>query len=173
MELIQTVTVGSGGATSISFSSIPATFTDIVLVYSLRGSASSTDDNVYLTVNGSVTNINGRYLYGNGSSAASDNWANYNLIDYIPGNTTTSNTFGNGSVYFPNYGGSTNKSFSVDSVGENNATAARQSLIAGLVNTTSAITSLSIKPNGTNTFMQYSTASLYGILKGSGGATVS
>jgi hypothetical protein len=90
----------------------------------------------------------------------------------MPSSSQTSNTFLSGALYLPNYAGSTQKSFSVDSVGENNSTTAYQVLTAGLYNQTTAITALSVLTYGSS-LVQYSTASLYGILKGSGGASVS
>ena len=89
-----------------------------------------------------------------------------------PGANATSNTFGNTSVYIPNYAGSTNKSVSSDAVTENNATTASQQILASIWNNTSAITSIFVSDTGSN-LVQNSTASLYGILRGSGGATVS
>lgn len=172
--LISSVTVGSGGAASIDFTSIPGTYTDLILVLSLRGSYSTTYglDNIYITTNSSITNINAKRLYGNGASASSEGWTNYFAAGYINGSGTTANTFSNNQIYFPNYSGTTNKTFSHDGVSETNATNTYQELIAGVINTTSAITSLKLTQNA-GTFVQYSTAYLYGLTKGSGGATVS
>ena len=52
---IQTVTVGSGGASSIDFTSIPQTYTDLCLVYSAR--LTTTDTNWRLKINGSASSI--------------------------------------------------------------------------------------------------------------------
>ena len=65
--------------------------------------------------------------------------------------------------YIHNYAGSTNKSVSVDAVGEANATYAEMDLLAGLWSNTDAITSVSIKPNIGSNFVIYSTAYLYGV----------
>jgi hypothetical protein len=76
-------------------------------------------------------------------------------------------------IYIPNYTGSTAKSVSVDGVMENNATYAAAGIIAGLWNDTAAVTSVSISSE-VATLVQYSSATLYGILKGtSNGVTVS
>ena len=101
-----------------------------------------------------------------GSYTITDNF----VFDTI-GNTATANTFNSTTFYIPNYAGSTNKSFSFDQVNENNTTAANQVLGSVLWSNTAAITSISLTSPGYN-FVQYSTASLYGITKGSGGATV-
>jgi hypothetical protein len=173
MTLISTTTVGSGGATEITFSSIPQTYTDLYLVVSARSTGSTTNETVILKFNGVTTNQTSRSLLGDGGSASSPAYSNL-LIRDIPGASSTSNTFGSSSIYIPNYAGSTNKSVSVDHVNENNSTNAYfQDIFAGLWSSTAAITSVTYKPNDGGNLAQYSTASLYGILKGSGGATVS
>ena len=172
MTLISTVTVGSGGAASIDFTSIAGTYTDLLLVISGRtDKATVVYDDCYIKFNTSSANFTHRRLEGNGSTASSGNAAS-GLIGESAASGATSNTFANIAVYIPNYVGSTNKSYSADSVQESNQTASYQDIIAGLWSQTAAITSISIY-NGVGNFVQYSTASLYGITKGSGGATVS
>ena len=154
-KLIASSTVGSGGASSITFSSIPQTYTDLVIKASLRGSNTTTTFAVQ--INGStVTSV--IRLYGGGSSAASDLFNEH----YIDPSDFTASTFGNTELYFPNYTSTVNKSFSVDSVGENNATQAYMNFGANLFSTSSAITSLTLLRTSGN-FAQYSTATLYGI----------
>jgi hypothetical protein len=77
----------------------------------------------------------------------------------------TANTFGNTSIYIPNYRSSAAKSFSVDAVTENNATLAYQNIQAGLWNNSAAITSISISFLSGGNWAQGSSASLYGIRK--------
>lgn len=168
--LISSVTVGAGGASSISFSAIPASFTDLYLVYSCRTALAAAADDLYLTINGSTTSFTRRYLRGNGSSVTSASGSN-NAVGMHEANSATSNVFDNGLICLPNYAGSTNKSFSIDVVTEDNSGLAYQFMMAGLWSNTSAITSLTISGNASYT--QYSTAYLYGLQKGSGGATVS
>jgi hypothetical protein len=174
MTLISTVTVGSGGAASIDFTGIVGTATDLVLLLSLRATTdvAGTYNFVNMNVNSSGTNFNRRLLQGTGSSAASFSDTTDRQIALINGNSSTASTFSNHSVYFPNYSGSTQKSFSVDSVHETNATAAYQQLQAIIWPSTAAITSLTLTPTSGN-FAQHSLASLYSVTKGSGGATVS
>jgi hypothetical protein len=158
-ELIASSTVGSGGAASITFSGIASTWTDLVLKFSLRTDASLGQDNVKLYINGGTANqyLTTKDVRGNGSAASSAS-----EVMVINGNTATSNTFGNGEIYLPNYAGSTNKSMSADSVSENNATTAFTFLNALLWSQTSAITSIAIG-SATGNLMQYSTAYLFGI----------
>ena len=155
------VTVGSGGAASIDFSSIPTTYTDLVVKISGRTNLAAVSDFYRMKLNNSSTSFSGRYLYAAGSgSPASGTETNY--AGPVPGATSTTSTFGNVEIYIPNYAGSTNKSFSVDAVAENNATLAEMALYAGLWSNTSAINQITITPNASS-FLQYSTAYLYGV----------
>lgn len=166
---IASVTVGSGGASSISFNSIPSSYTDLNLVLSARSSGSSTSvDYVAIQFNSSGgTAYSDRRLEGTGSAASSTLDTNQNVIYsawIVNGNASTSSVFGNASIYIPNYAGSNYKSVSIDGVTENNATGAYATLTAGLWANTSAITSIALTL-GNGNFVQYSTATLYGIKK--------
>jgi len=172
---IATVTVGSGGAANIEFLSIPGTMTDLMVELSGRSSRTGyADDEVILRFNGSTSGYSYKELQGNGSSASSFGNTNNGIYrGAVPANNATSSTFSNNLIYIPNYAGSTNKSVSLDTTAENNATGTRMVIIAGLWSNTAAITSLTLTPE-VGTFVQYSTATLYGITKGSlAGVTVS
>ena len=166
MQHIETVTVGSGGAASITFSAIPDTFTDLIVVCSLRGNrADSTDYLPYVKFNGSTTGYSSRNLTGFGSSASS----NTSLVGLFNAANSTANTFGNMTIYIPNYRSAVAKSYSVDAVGENNATEAGQRITAALWTGTAAITSIELDPNFGSLLLEHSSASLYGITAGSDG----
>ena len=157
--LIASNTVGSGGAASITFSSIPSTYTDLAIKVSFRNTADNA--NWQLSFNGVTTNLSDIAVGGNG--AAANSYSDATLIyGFICRSTNTANTFSNSDIYIPNYAGSTYKSISMDSVTENNATTAFAYLTAGLWQSTSAITSVVMTPTSGN-FAQYSTAYLYGI----------
>ena len=158
MTLIASVTVGSGGAATIDFTSIPSTYTDLCLKLSAR--STTTDEYCNISFNGVTTNLSGIYLYG---SIATPTSGSLVPIFYTDSSATTANTFGNGEIYIPNYSGSANKSMSIDSVTENNATGASKILQAGLWSNTSAINRITLTHSGTGIFVQYSTAYLYGI----------
>lgn len=166
MTLISTVTVGTTAPSYISFASIPQTYTDLLFVVSARYTVDQVDG--ILGINGSGANGSFRRLIGSGSGASSSSGSTMNL--FINPSSATANTFGNTSIYITNYTAATNKAISVDSLNENNATAAYAGIFADLWSNTAAITSVDI---GGYALAQYSTASLYGILKGSGGASVS
>lgn len=171
--LIEHIEVGSGGAATIEFDSIPQDATDLCFLVSMRSTTSGSEhENINLTFNASGSDFSFRMLRGSGSAASSAS-ESVPFFAYAPRNGTTSNTFGNAILYIPNYAGSTNKSYSVDFVTEANQTGSWQAIVAGLWSNTAAITSVVFAPV-TNNFAQYSSATLYGITKGSsGGVTVS
>lgn len=161
---IASVTVGAGGASSISFSSIPSTYTDLKLVCSIR--TNSADVGVFVYLNGDTTNGNysTRRLIGDGSSASS---ASYSAPYWVYTDSTgeTASTFASGEIYLPNYtDSSAAQSISSESVMENNATGALATMQAGLWNTTSAVNAVQLNTIS-GSFVQYSTAYLYGIKK--------
>lgn len=163
-RLISSVTVGSGGQANIEFTSIPATYTDLVLKLSARSARAAERDSVELQFNNNTSGYSGRTVNGNGASAGSNTCygtSSINRMD-VNGTTSTSNTFSNIEFYIPNYTGSNYKSVSIDSVYEDNTTNAFQYCIAGLWSNTAAITSIKLGLE-ISTYTQYSTAYLYGI----------
>jgi hypothetical protein len=167
MTLIETKTLGAE-ATAINFTSIPQTFTDLFFVLSLRDALNGNSNNTILAINGSTANGTGRNLVGTGSSADSGS-DNLIFLASTSSNTSTANTFGNASIYIPNYTSSANKSISMDAVTENNGTAALQEIRASLWSNSAAITEIEFRTNATVNYRVGSTISLYGILKGSDG----
>lgn len=162
---INSNTVGSGGVSSVTFSSIPSTYTDLMLRISARdGRPTLAVSDIFFNINGTGvgTNISGRYLYGNGVSAASTTVTSNGELAFGDGNGATSNTFGSADVYIPNYAGSNYKPVLSDSASETNATAGYNLLLVGLWSSTSAITSIAMTPFSGN-FAEYSTFYLYGI----------
>jgi hypothetical protein len=162
---IASSTVGSGGVASITFSSIPATYTDLCLKINARSTSSSGAAWNYIEVrpNGATTNGTWLQLFGNGSSAGSGNGSGL-LAAYGNDSSATGSVFGNSETYLPNYASSLNKSMSNDAVTENNATSAIASFFGTLWSQTTAISSLTLVFN-TGNFAEYSTATLYGISK--------
>ena len=169
MTLIETKTLGTDAA-GLAFTSIPQTYTDLMILFSVRTTRTSQiADLVALKINGATTNQAERELFGAGSGSASSSAATGAIYVYSNGPTSTSNTFSNSSIYFPNYTGATNKRVSIDSVFETNATTAYQAIISGLWSSTAAITSLEFYSYYSANLVTGTTASLYGILKGSDG----
>ena len=164
-----TVTVGSGGTSSIDFNSIPSTYTDLVIKTSLRTNRSGFPaDPINISLNGSTSNFNYRRIIGGGSGSAASDSGSTGTVTRADASTATASSFSNGEIYIPNYAGSSYKSLSGDVVTENNSTAsgdAYAELYATLWTNTAAITSISLTSVTSSNFVQYSTASLYGIKK--------
>jgi hypothetical protein len=156
MVAIQTVTVGSGGAASIDFTSIPQTYTDLIFKGSVMNSQGIANT-ITVAFNNSTANFSGRWLEGNGSSVVSGTTTNW-----IASSNDVTSTPSNWEVYIPNYTSSNNKSYSTDSVVEANATLAYATLIAGLWSNTSAINRVTFTQTGSN-FRQNSQVTLYGV----------
>lgn len=164
-ELIASSTVGSGGAADITFSSIPATFTDLCLKYSARGTGlSDTWDLGKLRFNNNNIGYSTRLLQGTGSAASSNSDSSSDIVFLFINNIgATANTFSSNEIYIPNYAGSTNKSLSSDWVTETNATATLMGIVAGLWSNTAAINQITLYPKSGFTFVQYSSFYLYGV----------
>jgi len=163
-KALSTVTVGAGGSSTITFSNIPQTYTDLRIVLSARTDRSGfPNDNIRVYPNGSSSNLSERYLLGFGSGVTSATDTSGLGAAGAVGASATASTFSNVEVYIPNYTGSTNKQFAVNAVSENNATDGRQGLTANLWSSTTPITSLTIVPSSGPNFVQYTTATLYGV----------
>lgn len=160
---IATVDVGAGGAANIDFTSIPSTYTDLCVKVSGRTATAGNADNLLVKFNTSSTSFTSKALRGSGSAVVSYSPGSANIFGFLPGATSTASTFGNTELYIPNYAGSTNKSYSGDSVTENNGTEAYALLVAGLWSNTSAISSITIYSDSSSNLTQYTTATLYGI----------
>jgi hypothetical protein len=179
MTLISTVTVGAGGAASIEWTGIAQTATDLMIVLSCRNTGSG-NSLIFVQPNSiSTASYTMRLLRGEStvtSSTGTGLGVNYAFIaGYTGGSNLTANTFTSAQIYIPNYASTANKSLSSEYSKETNDSVSYENgLSAGSLTTSSAITSvkLTLLLSG-DTFAQYSSASLYTITKGSGGATVS
>lgn len=165
MTLISSQTL-SGSVASVTFSSIPQTYKTLRLLISSRSDTAGIGSTA-LQLNGSTAAVvSRRHLDGDGSSATSGS-ATGSIEMYIgeqPSPSQTANTFSSISVEIPNYAGSTAKVTSTDAVSENNGTTAHQMLLANLSTTTTAVTSLLIRPwAGSANFVSGSTFTLYGL----------
>jgi hypothetical protein len=171
---IASSTVGSGGASTIDFTSIPATYTDLKVCISGRTTqASNIRDYFLIRFNSSTSGYNRIWLYGYDSSTTGTGTATsatYGFAGTINGTDSYAQTFGSADIYIPNYAGSMKKSFSVDAVMENNSTTTYMlNFTAGLWDNTAAITSITLFPAGGNistpvgNFAEHTTAYLYGI----------
>lgn len=169
MQLIQHQELGSAQA-SITFSAIPQSFTDLLLVTSLRDTSGTNGwTNALIKPNNLSTNLSSRVLFGWGGGSNVGSFGDTYIYHEAVGGTSTANTFTNSSVYITNYTAAAAKAISVDTSTENNGNAL-SAIVGGLWNSTAAITSLVIEGQSGN-LAQFSSATLYGITRGSDGVT--
>jgi hypothetical protein len=163
---IQTVELASAQK-AIQFNLIPQEYNDLFIVISGRSDRTSdARDELFIQFNGETSGYSSRAVRGSGTSAdgVTSTAAGITRIN-LPSATTTSNTFGNGSVYIPNYNLNTPKPINVDNVMENNSAFSFQEIVAGLWNNTSPITRITVFPEVGN-FTAGSSISLYGVRRG-------
>ena len=160
----------TSSAASITFSAIPATYTDLVLRVSARDDLAQVSESLKIILNSdTATNYSATYLTGNGSAAASgrDSGAG-SAAQRMQGrfsvsNSATSSTFGNMEIYFSNYTSTGTKISSIFGVAETNATAANMAATASQYRGGSAISNIEITSIGGGNFVSGSSFYLYGI----------
>lgn len=160
---ISTLTAGVGGSASFEFTSIPQTYTDLKILLCHRSSIAAAYTDNYIQFNGDTTagNYAARWLYGDTLAAGSLSRATFNF-GQTTASSATASVFSNTEIYIPNYTSTNRKSLSFDGADENNSTTYSLIISAGLWTGTAAITSIKILPPS-GTYVQYSTATLYGI----------
>jgi hypothetical protein len=158
----------SSSAASVTFSAIPATYTDLVLRISARSDNANFFGNIVYKVNGVSTAYNSATdLYGYTSSAAystrQSNQAFGGRTIAISGSTATSSTFGSTEIYIPTYTSTTSKPISVVSMSENNSTSVVTEVEADLISNSVAIVSIVFTEQSGANFVSGSSFYLYGI----------
>jgi hypothetical protein len=170
MHLLGSYTVSGSTEASISFSSIPQTYTDLVVEYFARINEGSRDYTV-LYVNGDTTQANYSYAWMahyDGSSTTQNKGTSSNGMfgacsAYSPSGATPANAIGVGEFYLPNYALTDRyKSGGVRGWATGNSVNYMVTQFAGLWKSNSAITSLTLKPS-TGSWVQNSSFRLYGI----------
>ena len=108
--LLERITVGAAGASSVTFNNIPQTgYTDLKVVMSARVDAAQYTTENYMQFNYPNTGYNSGYsnrmLYAGGTGVYSTSNSSTSQINWLEENsaTSTSNTFGNTEIYIPNY----------------------------------------------------------------------
>jgi hypothetical protein len=169
-ESIATVDVGTNSPTSITFTSIPSTYTHLQIRGIVRDSRASTwIDTLWMYCNADTTGSNyySHILYGTGSAAGSD--ANAGVNSYgmpigVTGATNVTTSFAPFVIDILDYA-NTNKNKTVRSLhGIDDNTNGQMRLRSGLWTSTSAISSLTFQGGDAGVFFQqYSSFALYGI----------
>jgi hypothetical protein len=167
-ESIATVTVGAGGASSISFSSIPSTYTHLQIRGILRESDTNTGAGaLWMQVNGDTgSNYAWHRAWGNGSTAtagagSSTTWS---LVGINSRSGNGSNIFGATIIDLLDYSLTTKyKTFRALSGEEANSSNGYSGIHSGLWLNTNAISSITLYPSATYSWTQYSQLALYGV----------
>jgi hypothetical protein len=165
-ESIATTTL-TGNQTTITFSSIPSTYTHLQLrILARSNKAGQAYDYLRLRINGASGSSYSRHaLLGNGSAASANVTANDTLIGMgeIPAATASSNIFGGSVIDLLDYK-DTNKNRTVRGlIGEDKNGSGTIYLASGAYYSTTAVSSLSLFCGDGGDFTQYSTFALYGI----------
>jgi len=165
-ESIATVTVGSGGASSIEFTSIPSTFAHLQVRMIARTSISGTEDTLIAQLNSDTgSNYAWHGLVGTGSAAvaAAGSSQNHFRTFRVAGNTETASVIGAGVIDILDYA-DTSKNTTVRTFGGMDGNGNGQAtLYSGLWASTSAVTSIKIYANTGPNLLQHSTAALFGV----------
>ena len=168
-ESIATVTVGSGGQSSISFTSIPSTYKHLQIRAIGRNTAAVTTAQAKIQINGDTgNNYTFHQMYGNGATAAADGYGTGVINGITPsirmtGASSTSGIFGATVIDILDYA-NTNKNKTVRILlGQDQNGSGDVQLVSGAWLSTSAITSLSFTAQTSGDFAQYSSFALYGV----------
>jgi hypothetical protein len=170
-ESISTVTVGAGGSSSITFSSIPSTYSHLQLRWAcITNRGTYAIDDIKVTFNSDTgANYSQHNLRGNGSTATAGSGVSQSYIYYdVSAGTSVSNFFGVAITDILDYA-NTNKyktTRALTGTDTNGAVAGeygRVALQSGGWRSTSAINSITIVPFTGTQFNQYSSFALYGI----------
>ena len=165
---IETIELGSSQA-SITFSSIPQDYDDLVVKLSLRNDRNDTGADARFEINGSSTGFTCVILKVFNGAVSSETRSDTFVLPTVSANAT-SNTFSNNQIYFSNYTGSTEKSMSLEGVAENNSSNAyRMNIVAAKNTTTSSITSLEFIAGSGLVFVAGTIISLFGVTAGGSG----
>lgn len=170
MQLIEHKELASD-TSGITFTNIPQTFDDLLVVFSLRSNRNATNAFIGVVFNSNQVNIPWVQLRGTGTGSDYGSNSLY-YWPVIPGNTSTANTFGSGQILISNYASTTSyKPLLTDNTMEDNASFSDMRLVAGNYQSNSAITSLELFDQAGGLLRQYSSATLYGIVGDSDGTT--
>jgi len=167
-QSIATVAVGAGGVSSVSFTSIPSTYTHLQLrAISRDGAAGSAGTPIYFRWNSNTSNYAFHYLYGNGTSAAAQAYTGqaYAQAGFAAPGSAPANVFGAYVMDILDYSNTNkNKTFRTLSGYDSNSGSTNDLVTfeSSWVADTTAISSITIFP-GSGNIAQYSHFALYGI----------
>ena len=168
-ESIATSTVGAGGVASVTFSSIPSTYTHLQVRVLARSARADWGDTLQVRVNGDTgSNYYGHYLLGNGAATFAGSYGATSGSFYsgtTAAGSAPTGTFGGPIIDILDYtSANKNKVFRVLHGADNNSTNGAVGFLSGAWNNSStAINSLTFTVFTANNFVQYTQFALYGI----------
>ncbi len=172
---IQNIEVPAGGQSSIVFNNIPQLYDDLIIKMSLRTTSANIYDDLDITFNGETAR-SWRGFYYVPTSVATNGSSSFNIVAQTPGSPLAESVFSNTDLYIVDYKSTALKIISSESVVANASGSQYMMVInSNTVTNSAAINTITLSHAfGVYTFVQYSSATLYGITKGSsGGVTVS
>ena len=161
-DSIATTTVGSGGQSTVSFTSIPSTYKHLQLRAIMRDAGGNGEFKIELNSDTTTTNYYRHGLYGDGASAAAFG-VNNNTVTPISYSGQTANAFAVVVMDILDYT-NTNKYKTLRTLGGYDVNGSGQEgLFSNLWKNTNAITDIALKVVGGSNFAQYSHFTRYGI----------
>jgi hypothetical protein len=161
-ESISTVTVGAGGSSSITFSSIPSTYTHLQIRASYQDTSASGIQSQTFRFNGdSAANYNWHYIFGDGASATAGSSVSASSIFGGQIITPNNSSFATSIIDILDYKDTNKYKTTRGLAGNDQNGSGRVLFISGSWRSTSAITSI-VFSTAAN-FAQYSSFALYGI----------
>lgn len=162
---ISSTVLGTAQAT-ITFTSIPSSYTDLKLVVSARTTRASAVDLLNMIFNNDSSALYSQtVLYGNGSASAVTEIGGDTSVYYqwIDGAISLANVFGSTEIYIPYYTANAFKPFFTVSAQENNDAGATMSTTSSLYRSATAISSIRLVSHFGENFIAGSSFYLYGI----------
>ena len=158
----------STSTATVTFTSIPATYTDLVFTISARSDVVAANDTLVVKFNNDNTGtypIGTTMIRGDGSatrSAATSGAGTMNARQ-IDASNSTANTFGFTEIYISSYTASQSKPTSIRFADENNSTTAFSGIISGIYVNNAAISRIDFTLSSGPNFVSGSSFYLYGI----------
>ena len=172
-DSIATTTVGAGGTSTITFSSIPATYTHLQLRGIARTSAGGNSDFVVVRFNSdSGANYSRHAVVGSGAGTYTEAEANATNVRFDPAAASgaTTSVFGVGVIDILDYANTSKykttrnlSGFDNNGVGTNPWDKGFIQLASGNWRSTSAVSTITLTSGNGGNFVQYTQFALYGI----------
>ena len=164
-ESIATNTVGSGGVSSVTFSSIPSTYTHLQIRATVRGGFVGSEEQFKIRFNGSTSGYSSHWIEGDGASASAGNtWGDAEiLLRYVSAGGTSASIFGVLVLDILDYANTSKNTVIRTLMGYDKNGGGRATLCSGLWNNTAAVSSISLVPKDGSSWAEYSSFALYGI----------